>query len=65
MSEPIQITSEQLAEYQRQQLEKAKVITQQCVEDLATLGYEIIAVSNLTPDGRIAASVAVQRKEGR
>jgi len=62
MSETITITSEQLAEYQRQQLEKAKAITQNCVEDLAALGYEIIAVSNLTPDGRITASVAVQRK---
>jgi predicted ATPase len=62
LTEPIQITPEQMAEYQRQQLEKAKVITQHCVEDLAELGYEIIAVPGLTSDGRITATVAVQRK---
>ena len=63
MTEPIQITPEQIADYQRQQLEKAKMITQNCIDDLAELGYEIMAVPGIAPDGRITATVAIQRKQ--
>lgn len=60
------ITHEQIAAYQRQQQAQEQQTMQACIAALQALasehGYEIVAVPQLTPDGRLSAAWGVRRK---
>lgn len=62
------ITPEQVAEFQRQQAERERQGDQAFLAEVqafvAGRGYQIIAVPQLTPDGRTVATWGVIRSRG-
>lgn len=62
------ITPEQVAEFQRQQAERERQEDQaflaQVQQFVEQRGYQIMAVPQLTPDGRIVATRGVIRSRG-
>ena len=62
------ITAEQIAEFQRQQAERERQEDQAFLAEVqafvAQRGYQIMAVPQLTPDGRTVATWGVIRNRG-
>lgn len=62
------ITPEQIAAYQRQQAERERQEDQAFLAEVQQFveqrGYQIMAVPQLTPDGRIVATWGVIRSRG-
>lgn len=67
MSEVAEITSEQIAAYQRKQQQAEQQALERCANDLVALanerGFVIVAVPQLSPDGRLVATWGVQKRQ--
>lgn len=66
MSEQPIISKEQMEAYQRQATIMEQVAVRQCVNDLVALaaerGFVIVAIPQITDDGRLSATMVLQRK---